>query len=123
MIALGNRRLSIIDLASGTQPIHNEDRSLWIVFNGEIYNYPELRDKLIEKGHIFTTRSDTEVIVHLYEEYGVDCLSKLNGMFAFALWDTGEQSLLLARERLGIKPLHYLKYPGGLIFGSELKAL
>jgi asparagine synthase (glutamine-hydrolysing) len=122
-VALGSRRLSIIDLVSGNQPIHNEDRSLWIVFNGEIYNYPELRKELIEKGHTFATLSDTEVILHLYEEYGVACVSKLNGMFAIAVWSIQEKSLFLARDRIGIKPLHYVEYPGGLIFGSELKAI
>ena len=122
-VALGNRRLSIIDLATGKQPIHNEDKSLWIVFNGEIYNYPELQEELLRKGHTLMTKSDTEVVLHLYEEYGMDCVSKLNGMFALAIWNTHEQSLFLARDRLGIKPLHYAEYPGGIVFASELKSL
>ena len=91
--ALGNRRLSIIDLSSGKQPIHNEDRTLWIVFNGEIYNFPELRDELLKKGHDFYTHTDTEVILHLYEEHGTDCVKKLNGMFAFAVWNVNERTL------------------------------
>lgn len=122
-VALGSCRLSIIDLAGGRQPIHNEDQSLWIVFNGEIYNFPELRHDLLCKGHHFSTHSDTEVVVHLYEEYGTDCVSHLNGMFAFAVWNANARTLFLARDRLGIKPLHYLEYPGGLIFASELKAI
>ena len=122
-VALGNRRLSIIDLTSGKQPIHNEDRTLWIVFNGEIYNFPELRDELLKKGHEFSTHTDTEVILHLYEEYGTDCVKTLNGMFAFAVWNVNERTLFLARDRIGIKPLHYMAYPGGLIFASELKAM
>lgn len=122
-VVLGSCRLSIIDLAGGRQPIHNEDQSLWIVFNGEIYNFPELRQRLLCKGHRFSTHTDTEVIVHLYEEYGTDCVSHLNGMFVFAIWNTIERNLFLARDRLGIKPLHYLEYPGGLIFASELKAI
>ncbi|GAK55316.1 asparagine synthase (glutamine-hydrolyzing) [Candidatus Vecturithrix granuli] len=121
--ALGNRRLSIIDLSSGKQPIHNEDRTLWIVFNGEIYNFPELRDELFKKGHEFYTHTDTEVILHLYEEYGTDCVKQLNGMFAFAIWHVNERTLFLARDRIGIKPLHYMAYPGGLIFASEIKAM
>ena len=122
-VALGSRRLSIIDLVSGQMPIHNEDQSLWIVFNGEIYNFPELREELVAKGHIFTTHADTEVIVHLYEEYGCECVTKLNGMFAFALWNRHTQTVWLARDRLGKKPLHYFEYPGGIIFASEIKAL
>ena len=122
-VALGSRRLSIIDLTSGKMPIHNEDRTLWIVFNGEIYNFPELRENLVAKGHTFTTQSDTEVILHLYEEYGTGCVSKLNGIFAFALWNKQSQTLFLVRDRLGIKPLHYCEYAGGLIFASELKAI
>ncbi len=121
--ALGSCRLSIIDLAGGKQPIHNEDQSLWIVFNGEIYNFPELRKELLEKKYDFYTHSDTEVILHLYEEYGTDCVKKLNGMFAFAIWNNTERTLFLARDRLGIKPLHYMEYSGGLIFASELKAI
>lgn len=122
-VALGSRRLSIIDLTSGKMPIHNEDQSLWIVFNGEIYNFPELREQLESKGHTFSTYADTEVIVHLYEEHGVDCVSELNGMFAIAIWDKNTQTLFLARDRLGIKPLHYVEYAGGIIFASEIKAL
>lgn len=122
-IALGSRRLSIIDLSTGRMPIHNEDQSLWIVFNGEIYNFPELRADLVTKGHIFLTHSDTEVIVHLYEEYGTECVARLNGIFAFALWNTKDQSLLLARDHIGVKPLHYLEYAEGIIFASELKAI
>ena len=121
--ALGNRRLSIIDLNSGNQPIHNENRTLWIVFNGEIYNFPELRSELLKKGHELRTQTDTEVILHLYEEYGADCVKKLNGMFAFAIWHVNERTLFLARDRIGIKPLHYMEYAEGLIFASEIKAL
>jgi asparagine synthase (glutamine-hydrolysing) len=120
---LGHRRLSIIDLSSGHQPISNEDGSVWIVFNGEIYNYRELRQDLLSKGHRFSTNSDTEVIVHLYEQYGVECVSRLNGMFAFAIWDQRERALFLARDRVGIKPLYITEADGQLLFASEIKAL
>ena len=123
-VGLGMRRLSIIDLPGGRQPIANEDETIWIVFNGEIYNYLELRSELLAKGHQFRTHSDTEVIVHLYEEMGKDCVTRLNGMFAFALWDTGRRSLVLARDRLGIKPLFYSYEPGqAFYFASEIKAI
>jgi asparagine synthase (glutamine-hydrolysing) len=122
-VGLGMRRLSIIDLSSGRQPIHNEDRTVWIVFNGEIYNFLELRARLEARGHRFYTNSDTEVIVHLYEDHGSDCVNELRGMFAFALWDEGRQRLLLARDRFGKKPLHYALHGGRLLFGSEIKAL
>ncbi|MFL6439664.1 MAG: asparagine synthase (glutamine-hydrolyzing) [Terriglobales bacterium] len=120
---LGMRRLSIIDLCTGHQPIHNEDRTIWVVFNGEIYNFPELRPKLEAHGHRFYTNTDTEVIVHLYEQYGADCAQFLRGMFTFALWDERKQSLLLARDRFGKKPLHYAFSKDRLVFGSEIKAL
>jgi asparagine synthase (glutamine-hydrolysing) len=122
-LALGMRRLSIIDLATGQQPISNEDGSVRIVFNGEIYNYAELRAGLLQRGHQFRTNSDTETIVHLYEEMGDRCVEKLRGMFGFAIWDAREQKLLLARDRLGKKPLHYAQSGGALIFGSEIKSL
>ena len=122
-VGLGMRRLSIIDLAGGHQPIFNEDRSVWIVFNGEIYNFLELRRELEGKGHRFSTHSDTEVIVHLYEEQGAECVTKLRGMFAFALYDERRRRLLLARDRLGIKPLHYVLRDGRLLFGSEIKTI
>jgi asparagine synthase (glutamine-hydrolysing) len=122
-VGLGMRRLSIIDLAGGHQPIHNEDKSIWIVFNGEIYNFPELREGLLKRGHSFYTHSDTEVIVHLYEELGGDCISKLRGMFAIALYDERQQTLLLARDRLGKKPLYYAQKDGRLYFGSEIKTI
>src|SRR6266581_4856195 len=121
--ALGMRRLSIIDLSTGHQPIHNEDGTVWVVFNGEIYNFPELRTALEAGGHRFYTSTDTEVIVHLYEEYGAQCVQKLRGMFAFALWDERRERLLLARDRFGKKPLHYALNDGRLLFGSEIKAL
>jgi len=122
-IGLGMRRLRIIDIEGGHQPVHNEDESVWIVFNGEIYNYRELRASLEQKGHIFYTHSDTEVIVHLYEEFGDKCLNELNGMFAFAIWDSRKNRVFLARDRIGIKPLHYIISNGKLIFGSEIKSI
>jgi asparagine synthase (glutamine-hydrolysing) len=122
-VGLGMRRLSIIDLSGGHQPIHNEDRNIWVVYNGEIYNFPELRRELEQRGHHFYTHADTEVIVHLYEEMGADCVRKLRGMFALALYDERRQSLLLARDRLGKKPLHYALHQGRLLFGSEIKTI
>jgi asparagine synthase (glutamine-hydrolysing) len=122
-VGLGMRRLSIIDLSGGRQPIHNEDGTVWVVFNGEIYNFLELRQELEERGHKFYTHADTEVIVHLYEEMGGDCVKKLRGMFAIALYDERKQSLLLARDRLGKKPLHYALHHGRLLFASEIKAI
>lgn len=120
---IGMRRLSIIDLSTGHQPIHNEDRTVWIVFNGEIYNLPELRPQLENRGHNFYTCTDTEVIVHLYEDFGSECIQKLRGMFAFAIWDERRQCLLLARDRFGKKPLYYAVNRGRLLFGSEIKAI
>ena len=122
-IGLGHRRLSIIDLDSGRQPIYNETGSIAIVFNGEIYNYKELKAELIRKNHIFKTNTDTETIVHLYEELGEDCVNKLRGMFAFAIWDQKKQQIFLARDRLGIKPLYYYYKNGKFLFGSEIKAI
>ncbi len=123
-IGLGHRRLSIIDLSSeGRQPMPNEDKTLWIVFNGEIYNYPELRLELIQKGHCFSSHTDTEVVIHLYEEYGKDCLKYLRGMFAFAIWDEKDGSLLLARDRIGKKPLIYTQANGVFCFASEFLPL
>ena len=120
---IGMRRLSIIDLRSGHQPIANEDRSVWVVFNGEIYNFQELRRGLTARGHRFQTNSDTETLVHLYEEEGVAGISKLRGMFAYAIWDSRKQELLVVRDRFGKKPLYYAELPDGLWFGSELKCL
>jgi len=122
-VGLGFRRLSIIDLNSGHQPISNEDGSVWIVFNGEIYNYKELRQQLTKKGHVFRTQTDTEVIVHLYEEFGEACVDQLRGMFAFAIWDAPKRALFLARDRVGIKPLYYCRTDESVIFGSEIKAI
>src|SRR6266851_285584 len=122
-IGLGFRRLSIIDLQGGHQPISNEDGTIWVMLNGEIYNYLELRRDLEQRGHRFATRSDTESIVHLYEEYGEGCFAKLRGMFAIALWDSRERKLLLARDRVGKKPLFYAADSKRIIFGSELKVL
>jgi len=120
---LGMRRLSIIDLQTGHQPISNEDQTVWVVANGEIYNFQELRNGLQERGHIFQTGSDSEILVHLYEEKGVECLHQLMGMFAFAIWDKRQKRLFLARDRIGIKPLHYALIQDTLIFGSEIKAI
>lgn len=122
-VGLGSRRLSIIDLSGGHMPLSNEDGSVWITFNGEIYNFLELREELLRQGHVFKTRSDTEVVVHLYEQYGVDCLKRLNGMFALAIWDKPRQRLFLARDRLGKKPLVYAHLPWGVAFASEIAAL
>lgn len=122
-IGLGHRRLSIIDVAGGHQPISNEDGTIWVLLNGEIYNYPELSAELSSRGHQFTTKSDTEAIVHLYEDYGEECFAKLRGMFAIAIWDSRERKILLARDRVGKKPLYYYVDRNRLIFGSELKAV
>src|SRR6266581_6013615 len=122
-IGLAMRRLSIIDVHTGHQPISNEDRSIWIVFNGEIYNHQELRKDLESRGHRYSTKSDTETIVHLYEQYGADCVKHLRGMFAFAIWDRSKRRLFMARDRLGIKPLYYLYDGQTLLFGSEIKAI
>ena len=122
-IGLGHRRLSIIDLNSGHQPMTNEDDSLWIVYNGEIYNFKSLREDLVKRGHIFRTKTDTEVILHLYEEKGNDCVKDLNGMFAFAIWDERNRTLLLARDRMGIKPLYYVQTENAFLFASEIKSL
>jgi asparagine synthase (glutamine-hydrolysing) len=122
-VGLGMRRLAIIDLKSGQQPIHNQDSTAWIVFNGEIYNYRELRDKLEKLGHSFYTNSDTEAIVHAYDQYGADCPNHLRGMFAFAIWDERTQELFVARDRVGKKPLLYAQVNGQFVFGSEFSAL
>jgi asparagine synthase (glutamine-hydrolysing) len=122
-VGLGHRRLSIIDRAGGRQPLANEDETVWIVFNGEIYNHLALRRELLGRGHRFRTRSDTEAIVHAYEEWGADCAQRLRGMFAFAIWDERAQRLTLVRDRLGIKPIYYSELDGDLAFASEIKSL
>src|SRR5207302_1314359 len=122
-VGLGFRRLAIIDVEGGAQPMPNEDGSVWVVFNGEIYNHAKLRPWLEARGHHYRTRSDTETIVHLYEEEGERCVEKLQGMFAFAVWDRPRQRLLLARDRLGIKPLYYALTDRELVFASEIKAI
>src|SRR5277367_3308083 len=122
-LGFGFRRLSIIDLAGGHQPLSNEDGKLWVMLNGEIYNYPELRQDLESRGHKFGTHSDTETIVHLYEEYGEDCFRRLRGMFAIALWDSRQRKLLLARDRVGKKPIFYSATKNRIVFGSELKCI
>jgi len=122
-VALGMRRLSIIDLSTGHQPIHNEDRSVWIVFNGEIYNFPQLRRELEAHGHRFYTATDTEAIVHAYEQWGAAAIARLRGMFGLAIWDQRSRTLLVARDRIGIKPIYYAEQSGRLYFGSEMKSL
>jgi asparagine synthase (glutamine-hydrolysing) len=117
---LGMRRLSIIDIVTGQQPISNEDKTLWLVFNGEIYNYQELRARLESKGHVFVTESDTEVIIHTYEEYGDRCVEHFNGMFAFAIWDAAQRRLFIARDRLGIKPLYYWASSDQIVFARPI---
>src|SRR6266545_623092 len=120
---LGHTRLSVIDLAGGSQPMSNEDRTLWITFNGEIFNYLELRAELLAKGHRFQTESDTEVILHLFEEEGADAVHRLNGQWAFGIWNTRSQVLFLSRDRLGVRPLYYTVADQQLLFASEIKAL
>jgi len=123
-VGLGHRRLSIIDLSSaGSQPLCNEDESIWLTFNGEIYNYIELVPELQAKGHIFKSKTDSEVIIHAYEEWGIDCIHKFNGMFGFAIWDKNRKRLIIARDRLGVKPLYYTFNNDGIIFASEIKAI
>ena len=120
---LGNRRLRIIDLANGDQPLANEDETVWVVYNGELYNDPELRAMLTARGHVYRTRCDTETLVHLYEEYGETFAEHLNGIFAFALWDANKRQLLIGRDPFGVKPMHYTVVNGELVFGSEVKAI
>lgn len=123
-VALGHCRLSIIDLSqAGRQPMPNEDGTVWVVFNGEFYNFRDYTDILTAKGHVFRSHTDTEVLIHLYEEYGIECLSRMNGMFAFALWDRRKNEFFLVRDRMGVKPLHYAQTPHGLAFASEIKSL
>lgn len=122
-LGFGHRRLSILDLQTGDQPMCNEDGTIWIVFNGEIYNYKEIRSYLIEKAHVFKTKSDTEAIIHAYEEFGDECPNKFNGIFAFAIWDSKRQRLFLARDHFGVKPLYYLEDNEKLIFASEIKSI
>ena len=122
-VGLAHARLSIIDVGGGHQPMHNEDKTVWITFNGEIFNYVELREDLIKKGHRFQTQSDTEVIVHLYEEKGEECVHDLNGQWAFAIWDSRRERLFLSRDRLGVRPLFYAQTAEGFVFGSEIKSL
>lgn len=122
-VGLGHRRLSIIDLKNGTQPMSNENQSVWVTYNGEIYNFAVLKDELAAKGHVFRTHCDTEVIVHGYEEYGIECVHKLNGMFAFAVWDEKNQTLFLARDRMGIKPIYYCVTDRSIVFASEIKSI
>ncbi len=122
-VALANRRLSIVDVPGGHQPVYSEDRSICVVFNGEIYNQAELRDELVRLGHVFTSRTDTEVLVHLYEQWGEAGVHRLNGMFAFALWDGQRDRLWLVRDRLGVKPLYLARLPEGLVFASEIKSI
>ena len=122
-VGLGHRRLSIIDLATGDQPLANEDQTVWVVFNGEIYNFADVRADLQRAGHRFRTHSDTEVIVHAYEEWGDRAVDRFRGMFAFALWDEPRRRLLLVRDRVGVKPLYYCATASGVAFGSELKSL
>src|SRR5579864_3011093 len=122
-VGLGFNRLSIIDLSGGHQPMSNEDGTVWIVFNGEIYNFQSLHHDLLSRGHQFRTCSDTETIVHAWEEFGEECVQKLRGMFAFAIWDERQRVLFVARDRLGIKPLYYYADPERFVFASELKSL
>src|SRR2546428_5686403 len=122
-VGLGMRRLAIVDVAGGRQPMANEDGTVWIVYNGEVYNHADLRPELEQRGHRYRTRSDTETILHLYEEDGERCVERLQGMFAFALWDRTRRRLLLARDRLGIKPLYYAWTEDELLFASEIKAI
>ncbi|MDQ3936436.1 MAG: asparagine synthase (glutamine-hydrolyzing) [Actinomycetota bacterium] len=123
-VALGHRRLSIVDLsAAGHQPMCNEDGTVWITYNGEVYNHAALREELEAKGHAYRSNTDTETIVHLYEEEGIDCVKRLQGMFGFAIWDARRRELFLARDRMGIKPVYYATPPGGFLFGSEIKAI
>ena len=122
-VGLAMRRLSIIDIQTGHQPLSNEDGNVWIVFNGEIYNHQDLRKDLESRGHRYRTKSDTETIVHLYEEYGSECVEHLRGMFAFAIWDRRKRRLFIARDRLGIKPLYYRFDGRTLLFGSEIKTI
>src|SRR5579859_6965882 len=122
-VGLGFRRLSIIDLDGSRQPMTNETGDTWLVFNGEIWNYKTLRAELLARGHSFRTQGDTETIIHAYEEYGVDCITRLHGMFGLAIWDSRQQRLLLARDRAGKKPLYYTRIGENLVFASEIKAL
>src|SRR5882672_2575777 len=121
--ALAHRRLSIVDLSTGQQPTSNEDASVWVVFNGEIYNHADIRKELEARGHVYRTKSDTETIVHAYEEWGDECVHRFRGMFAFAIWDSPKRRLLLVRDRLGIKPLYWSRTNDALLFGSEIKAI